>query len=132
MAHITGGGFVDNVPRVLPKSLGARIDVQGWSLPAVFRWLMRVGDIRPDEMVRTFNCGIGLVLVVARDKVDAVMQALGDAGQKEVFIVGEVVASSGVEILNAELWKEWRKGEAKEEDSLLNWIELNWIGSKVL
>jgi phosphoribosylamine--glycine ligase / phosphoribosylformylglycinamidine cyclo-ligase len=107
MAHITGGGFVDNVPRVLPKLLGARIDVRGWSLPAVFRWLMRTGEICPDEMVRTFNCGVGLVLVVARDKVGDVMQALGDAGQKEVFTVGEVVASSpGVEILNADLWKE--------------------------
>jgi phosphoribosylaminoimidazole (AIR) synthetase len=63
--------------------------------------------ICPDEMVRTFNCGIGLVLVVAWDKVGAVMQLLGDADQKEVFTVGEVVTSSqGVEILNAEQWNE--------------------------
>ena len=64
MAHITGGGFVENVPRALPKSLGARIDAAKWALPPIFRWVMRAGTIAPSEMVRTFNCGIGMVLVV--------------------------------------------------------------------
>lgn len=106
MAHITGGGFVDNVPRALPASLGARIDVARWTLPPVFRWLMRAGAIAPSEMVRTFNCGIGMVLVVAQDKVGDAIRALEDAGQKEVYTVGEVVASPGIEILNTDLWKE--------------------------
>jgi phosphoribosylamine--glycine ligase/phosphoribosylformylglycinamidine cyclo-ligase len=106
MAHITGGGFVENVPRALPKSLGARIDVAKWTLPPVFRWVMRAGAIVPSEMARTFNCGIGMVLVVPRDRVDAAIEALGKAGQKEVYTVGEVVGSPGVEILNTDLWKE--------------------------
>jgi len=107
MAHITGGGFVDNVPRALPRgTLGARIDVRAWPLPPVFRWLMRAGGIAAGEMVRTFNCGIGLVLVVARDEVDAAVRALVNAGQDEVYTIGEVVALPGVEILNTELWKD--------------------------
>ena len=106
MAHITGGGFVENVPRALPKSLGARIDVAKWALPPVFRWVMRAGAIAPSEMARTFNCGIGMVLVVPRDQVDAAIEALGKAGQKEVYTIGEVVGSPGVEISNTDLWKE--------------------------
>jgi phosphoribosylamine--glycine ligase/phosphoribosylformylglycinamidine cyclo-ligase len=106
MAHITGGGFVDNVPRALPRSLGARIDAATWALPPVFRWVMRAGPVVPAEMVRTFNCGIGMVLVVARDGVGDALRALAQAGQREVYTIGEVVASPGVEILNAELWNE--------------------------
>lgn len=107
MAHITGGGFVDNVPRALPGGrLGARIDARAWVLPPVFRWLMRAGGIAAGEMARTFNCGIGLVLVVARDEADAAVRALVDAGQHEVYTIGEVVASPGVEILNTESWND--------------------------
>lgn len=106
MAHITGGGFVENVPRALPRSLGARIDVARWALPPVFRWVMRAGAVAPQEMARTFNCGIGMVLVVAEDKVGDALQALALAGQKEVHTIGEVVASPGIEILNTETWRE--------------------------
>jgi phosphoribosylamine--glycine ligase/phosphoribosylformylglycinamidine cyclo-ligase len=110
MAHITGGGFVDNVPRALPSAparhLGARIDAAKWTLPPVFRWVMRAGAIAPGEMARTFNCGIGMVLVVAQDKVGDALRALAQAGQTEVYTIGEVVASPGVEILNSDLWKE--------------------------
>jgi phosphoribosylamine--glycine ligase/phosphoribosylformylglycinamidine cyclo-ligase len=106
MAHITGGGFVDNVPRALPPSLGARIDVARWTLPPVFRWVMRAGAIAPGEMARTFNCGIGMVLVVAQDKVGDTLRALAQAGQTEVYTIGEVVASPGVSILNTDPWKE--------------------------
>ncbi|KAI0275171.1 aminoimidazole ribonucleotide synthetase [Gloeopeniophorella convolvens] len=104
MAHITGGGFVENVPRALPKGLGARIDVAQWALPPVFRWLMHEGAIAPSEMARTFNCGVGMVLVVAREQVDLAVRALADAGQKVVYNMGEVIASPGVEILNDRLW----------------------------
>ena len=107
MAHITGGGFVDNVPRALPKgTLGARIDARSWTLPPVFHWLMRAGGISVSEMVRTFNCGIGLVLVVAREDADAAVRALVNGGQDKVYTIGEVVASQGVEILNTESWKD--------------------------
>ena len=106
MAHITGGGFVENVPRALPKSLGAHIDVAKWTLPPVFHWVMRAGAIAPSEMVRTFNCGIGMVLVVPRNQVDAAIEALGKASQKEVYTIGEVVGSPGIEILNTDLWKD--------------------------
>lgn len=107
MAHITGGGFVDNVPRALPgKTLGARIDARAWTLPPLFRWLMRAGGIAVSEMARTFNCGIGLVLVVAREDADAAVRALVKGGQGKVYTIGEVVASPGVEILNTESWKE--------------------------
>jgi phosphoribosylamine--glycine ligase/phosphoribosylformylglycinamidine cyclo-ligase len=107
MAHITGGGFVDNVPRALPgRTLGARIDGRAWALPPIFRWLMRAGGISAGEMVRTFNCGIGLVLVVARDEADAAVRALVNAGQGDVYTIGEVVESPGVEITNTESWKD--------------------------
>ena len=68
MAHITGGGFVEKVPRALPVSLGARIDVARWALPPVFRWVMRAGEIVPGEMVRIFNCGIKVASNVAQGR----------------------------------------------------------------
>ncbi len=77
MAHITGGGLPGNLPRVLPEDCVAEVTPPaGWQVPAVFRWLMRVGGVAPAEMLRTFNCGIGLVLVVAPDEAEAVSQAL--------------------------------------------------------
>ena len=71
MAHITGGGLIDNIPRVLPEGVVARIDASSWRAPPVFLWLYETGGLRPEEMVRTFNCGIGMVLVVAADYADA-------------------------------------------------------------
>ncbi|HEX6956525.1 MAG TPA: phosphoribosylformylglycinamidine cyclo-ligase [Ferrovibrio sp.] len=81
MAHITGGGLVDNVPRVLPDGTRAVIDAKSWSLPPVFKWLKAAGKISDAEMARAFNCGIGLVVVVAADQVDAVQAALTAAGE---------------------------------------------------
>ncbi|CAG8531841.1 4930_t:CDS:10 [Racocetra fulgida] len=73
MAHITGGGFVDNIPRVLPEHLGATIDSTSWKIPEVFKWLAKNGNIPPDELFRTFNCGIGMVLIVSpNDKINAI------------------------------------------------------------
>ncbi|MBM3570054.1 MAG: phosphoribosylformylglycinamidine cyclo-ligase, partial [Alphaproteobacteria bacterium] len=94
MAHITGGGFVDNVPRVLPKGLRAEIDAGAWKLPPVFKWLMRTGDVSPSEMARTFNCGIGMVLVVASDRVGAATELLSAHGET-VFRIGRVVKAPG-------------------------------------
>ena len=77
LAHITGGGFPDNIPRVLPKGLGARIDLARVPVLPVFRWLARAGGIAEPEMLRTFNCGIGMIAVVEPRRADAVAEVLG-------------------------------------------------------
>jgi phosphoribosylformylglycinamidine cyclo-ligase len=81
MAHITGGGFPDNLPRVLPASLGVTLDLPAFDPPPVFRWLSKTGGVDEKEMLRTFNCGIGMTLVVARDgvaEVEAVLKSVGE------------------------------------------------------
>ncbi len=89
LAHITGGGLVENVPRVLPDSMAMDIDMDNWTMPPVFRWLSSVGDVAPEEMVRTFNCGIGMVVVVAQETVDAVKKVFTESGET-VFEIGKV------------------------------------------
>ncbi|KAJ2314962.1 Bifunctional purine biosynthetic protein ade1, partial [Coemansia sp. RSA 2705] len=96
MAHITGGGFTDNVPRVLPKRVCAEIDASAWELPAVFKWIKQAGSIAADEMARTFNCGIGMVMVVAKADVDTVLKALAASGE-QAYVVGQLKAASGAE-----------------------------------
>jgi len=81
MAHITGGGLTENVPRVLPDGTRAVIDAKGWELPPVFRWLKQAGKISDAEMARAFNCGIGLVIAVAPEKAAALQVALTKAGE---------------------------------------------------
>jgi phosphoribosylformylglycinamidine cyclo-ligase len=93
MAHITGGGFTDNIPRALPAALGARIDLCAVPVLPVFRWLAKTAGIAEAEMLRTFNCGIGMVLVVDAGEADAVVAALVDAGERAVRL-GEVAAST--------------------------------------
>lgn len=77
LAHITGGGFLENIPRVLPEGLRARVDVQ--PLPPLFEWLRATGNVSPEEMARTFNCGFGMVLAVSPDEADALATELGAA-----------------------------------------------------
>jgi phosphoribosylformylglycinamidine cyclo-ligase len=89
LAHITGGGLLENLPRVLPDGLGAVVDTAAWPLPPVFQWLRELGDITDDEMVRTFNCGIGMVAVVAADRADTATARLKASGET-VFRIGEV------------------------------------------
>jgi phosphoribosylformylglycinamidine cyclo-ligase len=91
MAHITGGGLVDNIPRVLPDGTDAIIDATGWPLPPVFRWLKSAGKINDAEMARAFNCGIGLVVAVAADKAEIVEHKLKNAGE-QVFRIGMIEA----------------------------------------
>lgn len=86
MSHITGGGFVENIPRVLPADTRAVIDTRSWSWPEVFNWLQRSGNIDSHEMMRTFNCGIGMVLVVAADQAAAIEQMLVTAGESPLRI----------------------------------------------
>ncbi|HEV8391643.1 MAG TPA: phosphoribosylformylglycinamidine cyclo-ligase [Dongiaceae bacterium] len=81
LAHVTGGGLVDNVPRVLPDALQADIDGASWKFPAVFGWLMKTGGVPIEDMVRTFNCGIGMVAVVAPEAEARITQVLKDHGE---------------------------------------------------
>jgi phosphoribosylformylglycinamidine cyclo-ligase len=90
LAHITGGGLSDNIPRVLPDETAAAIDLASWRQPAVFAWLAKAGRLPDEEMLRTFNCGLGMILVVAADRVADVTSALEDAGETPL-VIGEVV-----------------------------------------
>ncbi|MFS2111239.1 phosphoribosylformylglycinamidine cyclo-ligase [Sphingomonas sp. Sphisp140] len=90
LAHITGGGLLENVPRVLPEGCHAKIDAGAWPLPRLMAFLQAQGNIEPEEMARTFNCGIGMVAVVSPDVAGAVKDELYAAGE-EVFVIGEVV-----------------------------------------
>ncbi len=93
-AHITGGGFPDNIPRVLPKGLGARIDLAKVQTLPVFKWLASEGGIARDEMLRTFNCGIGMIAIASPKDAGALTQAFANAGERAMTI-GTVVRASG-------------------------------------
>ena len=95
LAHITGGGLTENLPRVLPEGLGAEIDLGTWSLPPVFGWIRATGGIGEAEMLKTFNSGIGMVVVVAEDAADRVASALAGAGET-VHRIGHVRPGQGV------------------------------------
>ncbi len=108
LAHITGGGFLENLPRVIPAGLCVSLPGVTWQLPAVFRWLATHGGIAPQEMVRTFNCGIGMVLVVAPDRRAPLLESLKAAGET-VFEIGVVEAREGDQpaVMIAELENSW-------------------------
>ncbi|MFN5818808.1 MAG: phosphoribosylformylglycinamidine cyclo-ligase, partial [Novosphingobium sp.] len=89
LAHITGGGLLENVPRVLPKGLHARIDADAWVQPRLMAFLQAQGNIEPEEMARTFNCGIGMVLAVAADDVAGLIADLQAAGET-VHVIGAI------------------------------------------
>lgn len=94
-AHITGGGLTENLPRVLPKGLGAEVDLNSWTLPAVFDWLAEAGGIADAEMLKTFNSGIGMVLAVAADRATEIEAILSQAGETTARL-GTVVPGEGV------------------------------------
>ncbi|HVI29134.1 phosphoribosylformylglycinamidine cyclo-ligase [Hansschlegelia sp.] len=96
LAHITGGGLPDNLPRVLPDGLGAEIDLSRITPPPVFGWLAAAGDVAEAEMLRAFNCGVGMVAVVARDEADAIAELLRREGET-VTAVGEIVPISAAD-----------------------------------
>jgi phosphoribosylformylglycinamidine cyclo-ligase len=95
VAHITGGGLTENLPRVLPDGLGATVDLDAWPLPPVFVWLRSAGGIAEAEMLKTFNCGIGLVLAVAPDRADDLADRLAASGET-VRVIGRVTPGAGV------------------------------------
>jgi phosphoribosylformylglycinamidine cyclo-ligase len=94
-AHITGGGLTENIPRALNQGQGLEIDLSSWDLPAIFKWLAQQGDIAQSELLKTFNCGIGMVVIVAADSADAVKDALRDAGE-DVVTLGRVTNGDSV------------------------------------
>lgn len=108
MSHITGGGFTENIPRIFsdPSSagLGVEIDLSTWQLAEVWRWLMRVGNVAPLEMARTFNCGVGMVIVVGAENLDAALKSLHGNGEEGAFVMGRVVAEPGVKYHGIEKW----------------------------
>ena len=89
LAHITGGGFPENIPRVLPAGLSAEIDLSAIAVPPVFGWLAKTGGVARDEMLRTFNCGVGMVAIVAEDDVKKTVECLEKNGEK-AFLLGKV------------------------------------------
>ena len=94
MAHITGGGLLENIIRVVPDGLGLAIDASSWKLPPVFDWLQREGKVPREEMWRTFNCGIGFTVILAPADVAGVQSALAQSGLASTPI-GEIVAAAG-------------------------------------
>jgi phosphoribosylformylglycinamidine cyclo-ligase len=95
LAHITGGGLTENLPRVLPEGCGAEIDLGAWQLPGVFGWLMAEGGLAAPEMLKTFNCGIGMIAVVDAGRAAAIAELLAGAGET-VRIIGRVTEGQGV------------------------------------
>ncbi|WP_300584122.1 phosphoribosylformylglycinamidine cyclo-ligase [Marivita sp.] len=95
LAHITGGGLTENLPRVLPEGMGAEIDLAAWDLPPVFKWLAATGGMAEAELLKTFNCGIGMIVVVAADRADALTAVLEEAGET-VSRIGSVTGTPGV------------------------------------
>jgi phosphoribosylaminoimidazole (AIR) synthetase len=90
LAHITGGGFPDNIPRVLPEDYSAELDLDAIDVPPVFSWLASTGGVAPEEMMRTFNCGIGMLAVVAAGQAAQVAAVLQEAGET-VTPIGRIV-----------------------------------------
>jgi phosphoribosylformylglycinamidine cyclo-ligase len=89
IVHVTGGGFDGNVPRVLPKGVRARIDPDAWPRPAIFDWLQKRGELAEREMLRVFNCGIGMILIVPRDKAEEIGQRLAGLGER-AYRIGRI------------------------------------------
>ena len=93
LAHITGGGLLENIPRVLPDGLQARIRRNAWRIPPIFQWLQAQGQVNDKEMFRTFNCGIGMVLVVPAQHQAAIMSHLQQCGET-CYALGEIASAS--------------------------------------
>ena len=96
MAHITGGGITENVPRVLPENTVAQINAQAWELPKLFQWLQQAGNVEAQEMYRTFNCGIGMVVIVAAEDADKAQAFLAEQGET-VYRLGAIRERQGDE-----------------------------------
>lgn len=89
ISHITGGGLLENIPRVLPAQTAAIIDTESWQLPAIFNWIQQQGNINATEMYRTFNCGVGMIICVSKDNVDTALKTLQDSGEN-AWVIGHI------------------------------------------
>lgn len=97
LAHITGGGLTENLPRVLPANLSANIDLSSWKLPNIFGWMQKVGSIPEHEMLMTFNCGIGMIAVVSADEAADVKAALEKSGE-DVYTIGTLTEAGDARV----------------------------------
>ena len=100
LSHITGGGLLENIPRVLPDDCNAQIDTNSWQMPAVFNWLQDRGNVASEEMYRTFNCGVGMVLCVAQADVELTLAHMNSAGHSAWKIGQAVAGNNEVELLS--------------------------------
>ncbi len=103
LSHITGGGFTENIPRILAPGVGVEIDLASWQRPALFDWLQATGNVEPEEMARTFNNGIGMVLIVQQQEQQRILDLLSQAGERPV-VMGTVVDREGVHYTNMNAW----------------------------
>jgi len=99
LAHITGGGITENLPRVLPQSVKARVDLDSWTVPPVFQWLRRTGGTAEAEMLRTFNCGVGMIVCLPADQADAACARLAETGD-HAWVAGHIETGSGPAIVD--------------------------------
>ena len=93
LAHITGGGLIDNPGRVLPEDLQPNIDFYAWDLPPAFVWLSELADIEQESFYQTFNCGIGMVIYIDKNNADALMAQIKQSGY-DAYVIGDVVSAS--------------------------------------
>ena len=98
ISHITGGGLLENIPRVLPKHLAANLDQNSWELPQIFKWLQSEGNIDTMEMYRVLNCGVGMVVIVPKALSDEAIKILKSCGEN-AWLIGEVIDSEGEQVL---------------------------------
>jgi phosphoribosylformylglycinamidine cyclo-ligase len=109
LSHITGGGLYENIPRVLPKHLAARLDATSWPLPPLFGWLAELGNITPKELATTFNCGLGMVVVVPAERAEEAEKMLSAAGET-IYRIGELVPreDAGAQVIISGLEETWQ------------------------
>lgn len=98
ISHITGGGLIENIPRVLPGNLAAKLNKESWQFPEIFNFLQEGGNIELMEMYRVFNCGVGMVLVVPADQSDAAIKHMNEQGEN-AWLIGEIVNNTGTQVI---------------------------------
>ena len=103
ISHITGGGFWENIPRVLPDDAKVVIDEKSWQWPSVFSWLQENGNVTRHEMYRTFNCGVGLVIVIDEADVDTTIETLKEHGEN-AWLIGDIQAKDGEQQVEINAW----------------------------
>ena len=98
ISHITGGGLLENIPRVLPDHLAAKLDSNSWNMPEIFNWLKNEGNIDINEMYRVLNCGVGMVVIVPKESSNSAIKILNASGEK-AWLIGEVIQSTGNQVV---------------------------------